>query len=60
LRTYSVIGIRAPLHCTSVGKAILAFQDEGEIRRIARERKAGRELVIVVSAMAILLMICWS
>jgi IclR family KDG regulon transcriptional repressor len=25
LRTYSVIGIRAPLHCTSVGKAILAW-----------------------------------
>lgn len=38
LRTYSVIGIRAPLYCTSVGKAILAFQEEGEIRRIAREK----------------------
>lgn len=38
LRTYSVIGIRAPLYCTSVGKAILAFQEDGEIRRIARER----------------------
>jgi DNA-binding IclR family transcriptional regulator len=25
LRTYSVIGVRAPLHCTAVGKAILAF-----------------------------------
>ncbi|PIE34026.1 IclR family transcriptional regulator [candidate division KSB3 bacterium] len=25
LRTYSVIGVRAPLYCTSVGKAILAF-----------------------------------
>jgi DNA-binding IclR family transcriptional regulator len=25
LRTYSVIGIRGPLHCTSVGKAILAW-----------------------------------
>jgi DNA-binding IclR family transcriptional regulator len=24
LRTYSVIGVRAPLYCTSVGKAILA------------------------------------
>jgi DNA-binding IclR family transcriptional regulator len=42
LRTYSVIGIRAPLYCTSVGKAILAFQDEGEIRRIAREKGLAR------------------
>lgn len=25
LRTYSVIGVRGPLHCTSVGKAILAW-----------------------------------
>lgn len=28
LRTYSVIGIRGPLHCTSVGKALLAFLPE--------------------------------
>lgn len=28
LRTYSVIGIRAPLYCTSVGKALLAWQSE--------------------------------
>ncbi len=34
LRTYSVIGVRAPLHCTSVGKAILAFLPDSEIRRI--------------------------
>lgn len=38
LRTYSVIGVRAPLYCTSVGKAILAFQSDEEIRRIAREK----------------------
>jgi DNA-binding IclR family transcriptional regulator len=38
LRTYSVIGVRAPLYCTSVGKAILAYQDDDEIRRIAREK----------------------
>jgi IclR family KDG regulon transcriptional repressor len=38
LRTYSVIGVRAPLYCTSVGKAILAFLPEKEIRRIAREK----------------------
>ena len=34
LRTYSVIGIRAPLYCTSVGKAILAFLDNEEQDRI--------------------------
>lgn len=38
LRTYSVIGIRAPLHCTSVGKAILSFLPDSEIRRIVSER----------------------
>jgi DNA-binding IclR family transcriptional regulator len=38
LRTYSVIGIRAPLHCTSVGKAILAFQDDETIARIVARR----------------------
>jgi DNA-binding IclR family transcriptional regulator len=38
LRTYSVLGYRAPLYCTAVGKAILAFQPEEEIRRIIRER----------------------
>ena len=34
LRTYSVIGIRAPLHCTAVGKAILAYLDEGEVEEV--------------------------
>ncbi|MHB0896965.1 MAG: IclR family transcriptional regulator [Spirochaetales bacterium] len=38
LRTYSVIGVRAPLYCTSVGKAILAFRSDAEIGRIV-ERK---------------------
>lgn len=42
LRTYSVIGVRAPLYCTSVGKAILAFQKDEEIRRIAREKGLER------------------
>lgn len=42
LRTYSVIGIRAPLYCTAVGKAILAFQPDDEIRRIAREKGLKR------------------
>jgi IclR family KDG regulon transcriptional repressor len=34
LRTYSVIGVRAPLHCTAVGKAILAYLDEGEVEEV--------------------------
>lgn len=34
LRIYSHVGKRAPIHCTGVGKAILAFQDEKEIDRI--------------------------
>ena len=38
LRTYSVIGVRAPLYCTSVGKAILAFLPADEITRIVREK----------------------
>lgn len=38
LRTYSVIGVRAPLHCTSVGKAILAFLPDPEIEKIVAEK----------------------
>ena len=34
LRTYSVIGVRAPLHCTAVGKAIMAHMDGETVERI--------------------------
>lgn len=34
LRTYSVLGVRAPLYCTSVGKAILAFLAEDDLEEI--------------------------
>jgi DNA-binding IclR family transcriptional regulator len=34
LRTYSVIGVRAPMHCTAVGKAILAFLPREEVEKI--------------------------
>lgn len=34
LRIYSQVGKRAPFHCTGVGKAILAYQDEKEVDRI--------------------------
>ncbi len=38
LRTYSVIGVRAPLYCTSVGKAILAFQSSEYVNGYLRVR----------------------
>ena len=38
LRTYSVIGVKAPLYCTSVGKAILAFQNTEYINRIIKDK----------------------
>jgi DNA-binding IclR family transcriptional regulator len=41
-RTYSVIGVRAPVHCTAVGKAILAFLPEDEQSRIIREKGLKR------------------
>ncbi|WP_428910933.1 IclR family transcriptional regulator [Niallia sp. Krafla_26] len=34
LRIYSHVGKRAPIHCTGVGKAILAYQTEQEVDRI--------------------------
>ena len=34
LRTYSVIGVRAPMHCTSVGKAMMAYMDDAQIDRV--------------------------
>jgi IclR family transcriptional regulator, KDG regulon repressor len=42
LRTYSVIGIKAPLYCTSVGKAILAFQSKEYINQIIEEKGLPR------------------
>lgn len=38
LRTYSVIGVRAPLYCTAVGKALLAFLPDDEIKKLIRKR----------------------
>jgi DNA-binding IclR family transcriptional regulator len=37
LRTYSVIGVRAPLHCTAVGKAMLAYLDEGQVEEVIQK-----------------------
>jgi DNA-binding IclR family transcriptional regulator len=41
VRTYAVIGQRAPLYCTSVGKALLAFLPTERIKEIL----AGTELI---------------
>jgi DNA-binding IclR family transcriptional regulator len=36
LRAYSVIGVRAPLYCTAVGKAIMAHLDPEDVDRIVK------------------------
>jgi DNA-binding IclR family transcriptional regulator len=38
IRMYSRIGKRAPLHCTGVGKAILAFLPKDHLEEIVREK----------------------
>jgi IclR family transcriptional regulator, KDG regulon repressor len=42
LRTYSVIGVRAPLYCTAVGKAIMANLDYNHVKRIIKENGLPR------------------
>lgn len=42
LRTYSVIGVRAPLHCTAVGKAIMAHMEPARINRIVDQYGLAR------------------
>lgn len=38
LRTPSTVGRRTPAHCTSLGKAILAFAEEDEVAKVIRTR----------------------
>lgn len=38
LRIHSRIGRRAPLHCTALGKALLAFQPDEELEQFLRRR----------------------
>jgi DNA-binding IclR family transcriptional regulator len=38
IRIYSQIGRRAPVHCTGLGKALLAYQPVSAIRRLAAQR----------------------
>jgi DNA-binding IclR family transcriptional regulator len=42
LRTHSAVGLRAPLHCTGVGKAIMAFLSTPDIDAIIRRKKLPR------------------
>ena len=39
LRARPVYGIRVPLHCTSLGKAIMAFLPDQEVQNIIREKE---------------------
>ncbi|MBU8913511.1 MAG: IclR family transcriptional regulator C-terminal domain-containing protein, partial [Spirochaetales bacterium] len=42
LRTYSVIGVRAPLYCTAVGKAIMANLDYNHVKHIVEQKGLPR------------------
>lgn len=43
LRMYSRIGRRAPLYCTGIGKTLMAWRDEAEVRRLlAKEAFVAR------------------
>ncbi len=49
LRTYSVIGIRAPLYCTAVGKAIMAELTEDQIKDIIRLKGLQRLTALTIT-----------
>jgi IclR family transcriptional regulator, KDG regulon repressor len=49
LHMASRLGFRAPLHCTAVGKVLLAHQPEAEIDRIIAEQKLPRYTAHTVS-----------
>lgn len=38
LRTFSILGYRAPLHCTAVGKAMMAHLPEEDLNRVIRTK----------------------
>jgi IclR family KDG regulon transcriptional repressor len=49
LRTYSVIGVRAPLYCTSVGKALLAWQSEADINNYISSTELATETPLTIT-----------
>lgn len=42
LRTFSVLGYRAPLHCTAVGKAMMAHLSKDDLERVIRTKGLPR------------------
>lgn len=50
VRTVGEVGTRAPAHCTSMGKVLLAFQDEALVKRASRRMKAYTKRTIVKPA----------
>jgi IclR family transcriptional regulator, KDG regulon repressor len=50
VRTFTEIGGRAPAHCTSSGKVMLAYQDDAVLRRLARKLKPYTPSTIVDAA----------
>jgi DNA-binding IclR family transcriptional regulator len=42
IRSYPVAGIKAPMHCNALGKAILAFLDRDVVHNIIREKELIR------------------
>lgn len=42
VRMHSAVGKRAPVHCSALGKALVAFKDEAELRRIVGEKGLPR------------------
>lgn len=42
LRPFQIIGYRAPLHCTAVGKAMMAFMSKQDIDRVIRTKGLPR------------------
>lgn len=55
LKTFSTIGDRAPLYCTAVGKAILAFQPSQQIQRILEATRFERFTPNTIGDRAVLL-----
>ncbi|WP_332696256.1 IclR family transcriptional regulator [Halalkalibacter lacteus] len=55
LRTHSVIGVQAPLHCTGVGKAMMAFLPEQEIDRIINKKGLQKKTAQTITTRELML-----
>ncbi len=53
IRMYSRVGRRSPLHCTALGKALLAFQPEAVLRDVLRARLERRTPRTITTARAL-------